>query len=268
MSTVTEALATLPTFTVDLTQSEKSVLIEIVKLLGLENSTNSTLEALKPHPYLLYTDACCHFILSVDFLTAFIVCPKKKTMYLFNSFRFIVILGYVSFWISFIMEVHLESLTTVASIRTYMAFKYLSILQLARLFFLVKRIPAFSIMGYTFLSSLQELKVLMFMLGILMFIFGFIMFIAEMFHNSKMDNVFVAMYWALITLTTVGYGDYYPNTTFGHIIASACAVCGVLILALPIGIIASSYYTFCSYQQYADTHIKRYGAESIEEDFE
>jgi ABC-type phosphate transport system permease subunit len=99
-----------------------------------------------------------------------------------------------------------------------------------------------------------------------MFIFGFNMFIAEMFHNSKFDNVFVAMYWALITLTTVGYGDYYPNTVFGHIIASTCAVCGVLILALPIGIIASSYYTYCSYQQYADTHIKRYGTQSIKED--
>jgi hypothetical protein len=80
MSTNTEALATLPMFTVDLTESEKSVLIEIGKLLGLENST-----------------------------------------------------------------------------------KYLSILQLMRLFFLVKRIPAFNIMGYTFLSSLQELKVLMYL---------------------------------------------------------------------------------------------------------
>jgi ABC-type phosphate transport system permease subunit len=89
----------------------------------------------------------------------------------------------------------------------------------------------------------RVLKVLMFMLGILMFIFGFIMFIAEMFHNSKFDNVFVAMYLALITLTTVGYGDYYPNTVLGHIIASTCSVCGVLIIALPIGIIASSYYT-------------------------
>jgi hypothetical protein len=266
MSTITEALATLPTFTVDLTKSEKSILIEIGKLLGLENNTDSALGALKPHPYLLYTDASCHFILTVDFLVAFLVCPRKKTMYMFSYFRFIVILGYLSFWISFIMEIHLESLTTVTSIRTYVAFKYLSILQLTRLFFLVKRIPAFNIMGYTFLSSLQELKVLMFMLGILMFIFGFIMFIAEMFHNSKFDNVFVAMYWALITLTTVGYGDYYPSTVFGHIIASTCAVCGVLILALPIGIIASSYYTYCSYQQYADTHIKRYGMQSIKED--
>jgi hypothetical protein len=43
------------------------------------------------------------------------------------------------------------------------------------------------------------------MLGMLMFIFGFIMFIAEIFHNSKFDNAFVAMYWALITLTKVDW---------------------------------------------------------------
>ncbi|XP_045186712.2 potassium voltage-gated channel protein Shaw-like [Mercenaria mercenaria] len=265
MSTITEALQTLPTFTVNLTESETRVLIEIVKLLGLENSTAANLEALKPHPYLLYTDACCHLLLTVDFLLTFMVCPRKR-MYMFSYIRIIVLFGYISFWIAFMMEIHLESLTTVASIRTYMAFKYLSILQLTRLCYLVKRIPAFNIMIYTFLSSLQELKVLMFMLGILMFIFGFIMFIAEMFHNSKIDNVFVAMYWALITLTTVGYGDYYPDTAFGHVIAVTCAVCGVLVLALPIGIIASSYYTYCSYQQYAATHIRRYGANSINDD--
>lgn len=265
MSTITEALATLPEFTVNLTESEKSVLVKIGKLLGLDNSTDTTLEALKPHPYLLYTDACCHLVLTLDFLSAFLVCPRKK-MYMSSYIKIVVLFGYVSFWISFMMEIYFETLTTVASVRTYMAFKYLSILQLARLFYLVKRIPAFSIMGYTFLSSLQELKVLIFMLGILMFIFGFIMFIAEMFHNSKMANVFVSMYWALITLTTVGYGDYCPDTAVGHVIAGTCAVCGVLVLALPIGVIASSFYTFCNYQLYADIHIKRYGNESITEE--
>ena len=98
------------------------------------------------------------------------------------------------------------------------------------------------------------------MLGILVSVFGFVMFVAEYFHNSTIENIFTAMYWALITLTTVGYGHYTPETVPGHVIAAVCAVCGVLVLALPIGVIASSFYTFYNYHTYAQKHVQRYGS--------
>lgn len=67
------------------------------------------------------------------------------------------------------------------------------------------------------------------------------------------------MYWALITLTTVGYGDYAPESVVGHVIAGLCAVCGVIVLALPIGIIASSFHTFYNYHNFANKHVRKYG---------
>ena len=49
-----------------------------------------------------------------------------------------------------------------------------------------------------------------------------------------------AMYWAIVTLTTVGYGDVVPVTPFGRVIAGLTAVAGLVMLALPVGIIAAS----------------------------
>jgi voltage-gated potassium channel len=58
---------------------------------------------------------------------------------------------------------------------------------------------------------------------------------------DKFGTIPDAMYWAIITLTTVGYGDYTPITPLGKVIAGVTAVSGLVMLALPVGIIASAF---------------------------
>ncbi|MGO4705797.1 cyclic nucleotide-gated ion channel [Microvirga sp. 2MCAF38] len=58
---------------------------------------------------------------------------------------------------------------------------------------------------------------------------------------DKFGSIPEAMYWAIITLTTVGYGDVVPVTPLGHAIAALTAVAGLIMLALPVGIIASAF---------------------------
>ena len=52
---------------------------------------------------------------------------------------------------------------------------------------------------------------------------------------------FDAIYWATISLTTVGYGDIYPVTTIGRIVTMISSVFGIAIIALPSGVITASY---------------------------
>lgn len=54
-------------------------------------------------------------------------------------------------------------------------------------------------------------------------------------------NFFDAVYWATISLTTVGYGDIYPITTMGRMIAMISSIIGIAIVALPSGIITAGY---------------------------
>lgn len=58
---------------------------------------------------------------------------------------------------------------------------------------------------------------------------------------EKFGTIPEAMYWAIITLTTVGYGDSTPITPAGKLVAGATAVVGLVMLSLPVGIIATSF---------------------------
>jgi voltage-gated potassium channel len=58
---------------------------------------------------------------------------------------------------------------------------------------------------------------------------------------DKFGSIPRAMWWAIVTLTTVGYGDAYPVTTLGKVAAAIAAITGVMLIALPTGLFAASF---------------------------
>lgn len=73
---------------------------------------------------------------------------------------------------------------------------------------------------------------------------GYIIICALIIFNVEpdtFDNFFAAIYWATISLTTMGYGDIYPVTALGRIITMLSAFVGIAIVALPAGIITAGY---------------------------
>lgn len=56
-------------------------------------------------------------------------------------------------------------------------------------------------------------------------------------------------WWAVVTMTTVGYGDYYPESTAGYVVAFFCAITGVIFTALPVAVIGSNFNVYWEFNK-------------------
>jgi voltage-gated potassium channel len=73
---------------------------------------------------------------------------------------------------------------------------------------------------------------------------------------ESFNSFFDAVYWATISLTTMGYGDIYPVTTFGRMVTMLSSVVGIAIVALPAGIITAGYMKEISDEEDEDSDEK------------
>ena len=115
----------------------------------------------------------------------------------------------------------------------------------------VKLSYGLQIMIHTLKASSHELVLLLLILLIPVVMFSSIVYYIEIMidNNSDFSSVPQSFWWCLITMTTVGYGDFTPQTWPGKIIGGACAVCGVLIVALPISVIGSNFSLYYAHAQ-------------------
>lgn len=70
---------------------------------------------------------------------------------------------------------------------------------------------------------------------------GSFMFIVEHESNPAFDSIPNSIYWAIVTITTAGYGDISPVTPFGKVVASFIMILGYAVIAVPTGIVTSSF---------------------------
>lgn len=87
-----------------------------------------------------------------------------------------------------------------------------------------------------------EFGLILALLGITILVSGSLLYLAEAeAQPDKFGSIPRALWWAIVTLTTVGYGDAYPVTALGRFLAGIIAIAGVTVIALPTGIFAASF---------------------------
>lgn len=125
---------------------------------------------------------------------------------------------------------------------TGMLFPAMRALRLFRLFKLARYLPAFAIVGAAVKRAWAPLMAALAVAAAQLYIAAMMLYFIE--GQSKPEafgSIARAMWWAVVTLTTVGYGDVYPETAWGRVAAGLVALAGVGIVALPTGILASSF---------------------------
>lgn len=155
---------------------------------------------------------------------------KARLKYVFSPMALIDFVAIAPFYIPFIVSIDLRIL------------RMLRIVRLFRVFKVNRYTHAMSTIGAVLkqkksqlLSSIVIVFLLMVMAAVLMYN------IESEAQPEAFSNAFDALWWAVATLTTVGYGDIYPVTVLGKLLSAVIALLGIGLVAIPTGIISSGF---------------------------
>ena len=133
--------------------------------------------------------------------------------------------------------------------------RILRLIRVFRVFKVSRYLPWVGVFTAALAASVQPLLMLVFVLAIAVVVFSSAIYYAERGEYDTVRKVFAyptgevspfqsipdSMWWAIVTMTTVGYGDMVPITPAGRFIASIAALSGILVLAIPITIISTNF---------------------------
>jgi voltage-gated potassium channel len=133
----------------------------------------------------------------------------------------------------------LPSLTILnTSLKLLKLFRLLRALKVLRTFKFLRYSKSFEIIVNVFKKQKRVLSAVATMAIAYVLVSALVIYSVE---PESFSNFFEAIYWATVSLTTVGYGDIYPVTTIGRIVTMISSVFGIAIIALPSGVITAGY---------------------------
>ncbi|XP_074652853.1 potassium voltage-gated channel protein egl-36-like [Tubulanus polymorphus] len=204
-----------------------------------------------PPIQLLYVDWFCYLFFIVEFIIRFTFCPKKK-MFFTNAYFIVDLLAVIwpiIFYIGF-----LANPAFAKREQFKITLRALESLRVLRLMHIMRFIRSGEVVLYSLRKSLREigLTILLFIIGITCC--GCLMYYAEMDNKLNFLEIPASIWWAMVTMTTVGYGDMYPTSSWGYLVGAITMMVGILLVGLNFSTIINNFMTYFGHAQFPDTH--------------
>jgi voltage-gated potassium channel len=196
-------------------------------LLVMLESVNS-IDA-KYHKILNISEWIITILFSIEYI-ARIITVKKPFQYIFSFYGIIDLLSTIPKYISLIF----------GGVHALAALRALRLLRIFRILKLARYLGASNNLVSALKASRAKISVFLFAVVIVAIILGTIMYLVEGEENG-FSNIPKSVYWCIVTLTTVGFGDIAPQTPLGQLIASMVMILGYGIIAVPTGIVSAEY---------------------------
>jgi voltage-gated potassium channel len=155
---------------------------------------------------------------------------KSLLKFMFSTYGIIDLLAIIPFYLPMFIKMDLRFLRVLRLTR------FLRILKVNRYN------NSLNLIGAVIKEKKSELAVTGFVTFLVLLLASFLMYYIEGDKQpDKFPNIIASFWWAVATLTTVGYGDVYPITALGKVISGVIALMGIGLVALPTGIISSGF---------------------------
>lgn len=182
-------------------------------------------------------------------------CLEKPKLYLKSFFGIIDVLAVLPTWLALVIP-GAQTLVVVRLLRTLRLFRVLEMMSLVG-------------EGRLLLGALKRSRgqIILFLFSVLMVvtIFSSLLYLIEP-KEAGFSSIPKAIYWGIVTLTTVGYGDITPITPLGQFISVVIMLCGYSIIALPTGIFSAEVIRSLRREQYSNEACPGCGAHQHERD--
>ncbi|MEO0526188.1 MAG: ion transporter [Bacteroidota bacterium] len=183
----------------------------------------------KYHEFLDISEWVVTILFSIEYILR-IICIKKPSKYIFSFFGIVDFLSTIPKYLSFFL-IGSQFLT---------AFRALRLLRVFRILKLVRFVGESNNLVRALRASRTKILVFVFFLVVISVLLGTTMYLIEGPEHG-FNSIPHSVYWTIVTLTTVGYGDISPETALGQIIATLIMIIGYGIIAVPTGIVSAEY---------------------------
>ncbi|XP_054844873.1 potassium voltage-gated channel subfamily C member 2 isoform X4 [Eublepharis macularius] len=216
------------------------------------NGTEVVLQyEIETDPALTYVEGVCVVWFTFEFLVRVVFSPNKIEFIknLLNIIDFVAILP-------FYLEVGLSGLSSKAAKDVLGFLRVVRFVRILRIFKLTRHFVGLRVLGHTLRASTNEFLLLIIFLALGVLIFATMIYYAERIgakpndpsasEHTEFKNIPIGFWWAVVTMTTLGYGDMYPKTWSGMLVGALCALAGVLTIAMPVPVIVNNFGMYYS----------------------
>tara|TARA_B110000483_G_scaffold99953_1_gene122676 strand:- start:113898 stop:114731 length:834 start_codon:yes stop_codon:yes gene_type:complete len=167
-------------------------------------------------------------LFTVEYIIRIYTHPSPRK-YIFSVYGFIDLVAILPTYLALIFT-GAESLIILRLIRVMRIFRVLK---------LIEYVYEANTLWRSLIASRRKILVFFCFVFVLATIFGALMFLVEGPYNEAFSSIPTSIYWTIVTISTVGFGDIVPQTAFGQVVATVVILTGYSIIAVPTGIITS-----------------------------
>ena len=199
------------------------------------------------HPALFFIDIICLVFFTVEYLVKFI-CASPRCQFVTSITAVIDLLAILPDYLELLLYLFAPELLVKENTGIIDFMPFLRLMRAFRIFRLIRRVPGLWIMMYTLRASFKELSLMLVFLLVGTLLFASIIFFVD--DPKIFTSIPHGFWWAIVTMTTVGYGDMAPVTAWGQIVGSVTAICGVLIVGFTIPSLVNNFITYYNHIEF------------------